>query len=140
MKAASDSSPPVSGALPRPPRDSRPIIAMGGRVVVVWLAVAMIASAARPLDTGGLLAVTLAAAIWLICLHAASAGAPFTLGPRVPAAIGTLTGLVCVGAINPLMDLVRYHEDRVARGHALLSIGLIDPPSLDAASCLDAVR
>ena len=30
-------------------------------------------------------------------------------------------------AIFPLMELVRYHEDQVARGHALLSIGLIDP-------------
>jgi exopolysaccharide biosynthesis polyprenyl glycosylphosphotransferase len=118
MKAASASPPPFSGAAPRPPRDSRPFIAMGGRVVVVWLAVAMIASAARPLDTGGLLAVTLAAAIWLISLHAASAGAPFTLGPRVPAAIGALTGLVCVGAINPLISDLRLSLS------ALLGMGL----------------
>lgn len=46
-------------------------------------------------------------------------------------------GAAARGAIDPLCKLVRYHEDRVARGNALLAIGLIDPPSLDAASSLD---
>ncbi|MEJ7639372.1 MAG: hypothetical protein WKF75_15695 [Singulisphaera sp.] len=40
-------------------------------------------------------------------------------------------------AIDPLMNLVRRHEDRVARGHALLAVGLIDPSSLEGASVLD---
>ena len=38
---------------------SRPLLAATGRAVLVWLAVAMIASTVRPLDTGGLIAVTL---------------------------------------------------------------------------------
>jgi exopolysaccharide biosynthesis polyprenyl glycosylphosphotransferase len=107
LTAASVPSTPFSPAAPRPAPRSRPLIAVGGRAVVVWLAVAVIATAVRPLDTGGLLAVTLAAAIWLMSLRAASAGAPFTLGPRVPAAIGAFTGLVCVGAVNPLIADLR---------------------------------
>jgi exopolysaccharide biosynthesis polyprenyl glycosylphosphotransferase len=89
----------------------RALIEMGGRAVVVWLAVTVIAAAAQPLDAGGLLAVTLAATVWLISLRAASANAPFALGPRVPAAIGAFTGLVCVGAINPLMADLRLPLD-----------------------------
>ncbi len=46
-------------------------------------------------------------------------------------------GAAARGATDPLCKLVRYHEDRVARGHALLAVGLIDPSSLDGASVLD---
>ena len=98
---------PFTGAAARLARRSRPLLAMGGRAVVVWMAVCVIATAARPLDTRGLLAVTIVAAIWLIGLRAASAGAPFALGPRVPAAVGAMTGLVCVSAINPLIADLR---------------------------------
>jgi exopolysaccharide biosynthesis polyprenyl glycosylphosphotransferase len=87
------------------------LVEMTGRAVVVWLAVAVIATAAKPLDAGGLLAVTLAAGVWLISLRAAAASAPFALGPRVPAAIGALIGLVCVGALNPLLEGLRLPLD-----------------------------
>jgi hypothetical protein len=45
-------------------------------------------------------------------------------------------GAAARGAIDPLCNVVRYHEDRVARGNALLAVGLIDPSSLDGASVL----
>ena len=57
----------------------------------------------RPLDTGGLIAVTLVAAVWLLSLRAARPRAPYALGPWVPAAIGRATGLVCVAAVNPYL-------------------------------------
>jgi lipopolysaccharide/colanic/teichoic acid biosynthesis glycosyltransferase len=84
-------------------RISRPLIAASGRVIVVWLAVAMIAGSHRPLDGDGLIGVSVAAAIWLVTLRAATAGAPYVLGPWVPAAIGATTGLVCVAALNPYL-------------------------------------
>jgi exopolysaccharide biosynthesis polyprenyl glycosylphosphotransferase len=81
----------------------RQTIATGGHAVLVWLALAVIAASQHHLGTGGLLAVTLAAAIWLINLHAANGKAPYALGPWVPAAMGATTGLVCVAALNPLL-------------------------------------
>jgi exopolysaccharide biosynthesis polyprenyl glycosylphosphotransferase len=89
-------------------RTSRQMIAAGGRAMIVWLALAVIAASQHELGTAGLLAVTLAAAIWLISLHAANASAPYTLGPWVPAAIGTVTGLVCVAAVNPLVSHMQF--------------------------------
>ena len=84
----------------------RAVIAACGRAVILWLAVAIIAAAEHPLDTGGLAAVTAVTAVWLISLRIASASAPVALGPWVPAAIGATTGLVCVAAANPyLADL-----------------------------------
>jgi lipopolysaccharide/colanic/teichoic acid biosynthesis glycosyltransferase len=82
---------------------SRSVIAMSGRVVVVWLAVAMIASARGPLDAEELFGVSVATAIWLVALRTASAAAPYVLGRAVPAAIGSTTGLVCVAALNPYL-------------------------------------
>ena len=82
-------------------RLSRPVVAAGGRAVIVWLGLGIIAAGEHSLDAGGLLAVSGAAAVWLISLRIASAGAPYALGPWVPAAIGTATGLVCVAAVNP---------------------------------------
>jgi len=40
------------------------------------------------------------------------------------------------GALEPLLNLSRYHDDKVAVGHALLAVGLIDPRSLDEAAVL----
>jgi exopolysaccharide biosynthesis polyprenyl glycosylphosphotransferase len=82
-------------------RISRCAIAASGRTTVVWLAVAMIATAHRPMDADGLLGVSLAAAIWLVALRAAAARAPYALGPAAPAAIGSAAGLVGVAAVNP---------------------------------------
>ncbi len=42
-------------------------------------------------------------------------------------------------AIHTLVMLVRFSEDRVARGHALLAIGQIDPSQTDAACVVDDV-
>ena len=88
-------------------RLSRPVLAASGRAVVVWLAVAVIASTVRPVDTGGLIAVTLVAVVWLLSLRAATASAPYALGSGVPAAIGAVTGLVCVAAANPIVPDLR---------------------------------
>ncbi len=82
-------------------RLSRPVVAVWGRAVIVWLGVALIAAAEHPLDAGGLVAVTGAAVVWLISLRVASVSAPYALGPWVPAAMGTAAGLVCVTAVNP---------------------------------------
>jgi exopolysaccharide biosynthesis polyprenyl glycosylphosphotransferase len=107
LNVASLSTRPFSGAAARLVRPSRPLLATSGRAVVVLMAVCVTATAARPLDARGLLAVTMAAAIWLISLRAAAAAAPFALGPRVPTAVGALTGLVWVAAINPLIADLR---------------------------------
>jgi len=71
-------------------RISRRVIAATGRTVVVWLAVAMIASAHRSLDTDALLGVSIAAAIWIVALRAAFADAPYVLGAAVPARDDTI--------------------------------------------------
>jgi lipopolysaccharide/colanic/teichoic acid biosynthesis glycosyltransferase len=93
LKLATQGSAPIS----------RAIIADSGRVIVVWLGVAVIAAADRPLDAAGLIGVSVAAAIWFVALRTASAGAPYVLGRWVPAAIGSTTGLVCVAALNPYL-------------------------------------
>jgi exopolysaccharide biosynthesis polyprenyl glycosylphosphotransferase len=85
-------------------RLSRPVVAAGGRAVIVWLGLGIITAGEHSLDAGGLLAVSGAAAVWLISLRIASASAPYALGPWVPAAIGTATGLVCVMAVNPYVE------------------------------------
>ena len=94
-----------AGAAPplrhRPARLSSRLIAAAGRYVLVWLSLAMVATAERPLETAGLGAVSLIAALWLANLRAASASVPYALGPWVPAMIGTATGLICVAALNP---------------------------------------
>jgi lipopolysaccharide/colanic/teichoic acid biosynthesis glycosyltransferase len=89
----------ISGAAPV----SRSFVAGGGRVIVVWLAVAIIAASDRPMDAHGLIGVSVAAAIWLVTLRTATAGAPYVLGRWVPAAIGSTTGLVGVAALNPYL-------------------------------------
>ncbi len=91
----------VSG--PRESRLAQRLIAVGGRVTVIWLAVAIVAGAGRPLDGARLLGVSVLAAVWLLALRAAYAGAPPALGPVVPATIGATTGLVCAAALNPLL-------------------------------------
>lgn len=40
------------------------------------------------------------------------------------------------GALEPLLNLIRDHDDKVAVGHALLAAGLIDPRSLARADAL----
>jgi lipopolysaccharide/colanic/teichoic acid biosynthesis glycosyltransferase len=87
----------------RSPSRASLAIVRAGRVGIIWLALAVIAGAAHPLDGGRLLAVTLAAAIWLVALRTAFANAPAALGPWVPAAVGSTTGLVGVAALNPLL-------------------------------------
>ena len=86
---------------PSPARFSRPLIAAAGRVIAVWLAVAITTATEQPIDLAGVVGVSGAAAVWLVCLRAASARAPYALGPWVPAAMGALVGLVCVAAANP---------------------------------------
>ena len=86
----------------------RQVIATGGRAVLVWLALAVIAASQHHLGTDGVLAVTLAALIWLVNLHAASGKSPYALGPWVPAAMGATTGLVCVAALNPHLPAMRF--------------------------------
>jgi exopolysaccharide biosynthesis polyprenyl glycosylphosphotransferase len=89
-------------------RNSRCAIAASGRATVVWLAVAMIATAHEPMDADGLLGVSLAAAIWLVALRAAAARAPYALGSTTPAAIGSTAGLVGVAALNPYMPGMQF--------------------------------
>jgi lipopolysaccharide/colanic/teichoic acid biosynthesis glycosyltransferase len=88
-------------ATPASPSIDRAIIANVGRVVVVWLAVAVVAAADRPFAPPDLAGVSLAAAIWLVALRTAAGRSPYVLGQWVPAAIGSTTGLVCVAALNP---------------------------------------
>jgi exopolysaccharide biosynthesis polyprenyl glycosylphosphotransferase len=89
-------------------RISRRAIAATGRAIVVWLAVAMIATAHHPMEANGLFGVSLAAAIWLVALRAAAARAPYVLGPAAPAAIGSAAGLVGVAALNPYVPGMQF--------------------------------
>jgi exopolysaccharide biosynthesis polyprenyl glycosylphosphotransferase len=82
---------------------SRTAIAVCGRAIVVWLAVAVIASAQHPQGRAGLVSITIAAGIWLVSLRILAAGAPYALGPWVPAGMGAAAGLVCVAALNPYL-------------------------------------
>jgi exopolysaccharide biosynthesis polyprenyl glycosylphosphotransferase len=91
------------GGTPVTTRPSSRLIAAGGRFVLIWLSLAVIAAAEHPLDADGLVAVSLAAGVWLGTLRAASAGVPYALGPGVPTLIGTATGLVGVAALNGLV-------------------------------------
>jgi exopolysaccharide biosynthesis polyprenyl glycosylphosphotransferase len=93
-------APPVACG---PARLSSRLIAAGGRYVLIWLSLAMIAAANHPLGADGLAVVSLAAAVWLGNLRVAFAGVPYALGPGVPSMIGTATGLVCVAAMNAHM-------------------------------------
>jgi lipopolysaccharide/colanic/teichoic acid biosynthesis glycosyltransferase len=88
-------------ATPESSSVDRAVIANGGRVIVVWLAVAVVAAADRPFAAPDLAGVSFAAAIWLVALRSAAARSPYVLGQWVPAAIGSTTGLVCVAALNP---------------------------------------
>ena len=94
-------APPQLGA--GPARPSSRLIAAGGRYVLIWLSLAVIAATDHPLDADGLVAVSLAAVLWLGTLRAAFAGVPYALGPGVPTLIGTATGLVGVAALNGLV-------------------------------------
>jgi exopolysaccharide biosynthesis polyprenyl glycosylphosphotransferase len=85
---------------PGPTRLGSRLIAAGGRYVLVWLALAMLAATDQPLEPAGLAAVAVAAAVWLGCVRIAFAGVPYALGPGVPTMIGTTTGLICVAALN----------------------------------------
>jgi exopolysaccharide biosynthesis polyprenyl glycosylphosphotransferase len=77
------------------------VVAVAGRGVLTWLALAVIAAADHPLDAGGLAAVSVAAALVLVNVRAAFAGVPYALGPWMPTLIGTTTGIVFVAALNP---------------------------------------
>ena len=92
--------PPSPPVCPGPARRSSRLIAAGGRYALIWLSVAVIAAADHPLDSGGILAVSLAAALWLGTLRVAFDSVPYALGPSVPTLIGTATGLVGVAAVN----------------------------------------
>jgi len=81
----------------------RHALASIGRVLIVWLAAAMIATAHRPMGTDDFFGLSLATAIWVIALRAAAARAPYALGPIAPAAIGSTAGLIGVAAVNPYL-------------------------------------
>jgi exopolysaccharide biosynthesis polyprenyl glycosylphosphotransferase len=98
---ASTLAPPRLGA--GPARPSSRLIAAGGRYVLIWLSLAVIAATNHPLDGDGLVAVSLAAVLWLGTLRTAFAGVPYALGPGVPTLIGTATGLVGVAALDGLV-------------------------------------
>jgi exopolysaccharide biosynthesis polyprenyl glycosylphosphotransferase len=98
LDGTAGAAPPLA---PGPGRLSSRLIAAAGRYVLVWLAIAIIAAAERPLGLTALVAIAVLAAVWIANLRAAAAGVPYALGPWVPALIGTTTGLICAAALNP---------------------------------------
>jgi exopolysaccharide biosynthesis polyprenyl glycosylphosphotransferase len=103
---------PIAGTEPSqlgagPARPSGRLIAAGGRYVLIWLSLAVIAAADHPLNADGIFAVSLAAVLWLGTLRAAFAGVPYALGPGVPTLIGTATGLVAVAAVNGVVPALQ---------------------------------
>jgi exopolysaccharide biosynthesis polyprenyl glycosylphosphotransferase len=87
----------------REPRrlDSVKVVAAGGGLAAVWLAVLVPYLSQRPLSGSGLVTVTLLAAIWGLTLRSAFAAGRGSIGTGLSAAIGTATGLLVVAAIDP---------------------------------------
>jgi exopolysaccharide biosynthesis polyprenyl glycosylphosphotransferase len=95
------------------------LVASLGRFVVIWLAVAMVAAAHRPLGLGATAAATVVALVWLLNLRSAASGVEHALGPVVAAAVGTFTGLVSVATVDvflPGIDLGRLSLVGMALG------------------------
>ena len=97
--ASLDATPEVSGEPAR--LDGVKLIASGGGMVAVWLAVFVPYVSQRSISESGLAEVTLLAAIWCLTLRSAFAAGRGTIGTGLSAAIGSATGLLVVGAIDP---------------------------------------
>jgi exopolysaccharide biosynthesis polyprenyl glycosylphosphotransferase len=125
VEAHDDATGPGPPAVPAPAL-SRRAVAAGGRYVLVWLPLAVLAAADQPLHPLGLVTVSVIAALWLACLRAAFASAPYALGPWVPAALGTFTGLVCVAALNPHLPALHLSPGALVGAAAgiVVSIGV----------------
>ena len=81
--------------------DSVKLVASGGGIVAVWLAVFVPYVSQRSFSGSGLADITLLAAIWSLTLRSAFAARRGTIGPGLSAAIGSATGLLVAGAIDP---------------------------------------
>jgi exopolysaccharide biosynthesis polyprenyl glycosylphosphotransferase len=77
------------------------LVAAGGELAVVWLAVFVPYISQRSLSGSGLATATLLAAIWSLTLRSAFAAGRGTIGTGLSAAIGAATGLLVVAAIDP---------------------------------------
>jgi exopolysaccharide biosynthesis polyprenyl glycosylphosphotransferase len=81
--------------------DGVKLIASGGGMVAVWLAVFVPYLSQRSFSGSGLAEITLLAAIWSVTLRSAFAAGRGTIGTGLSAAIGSATGLLIVAAIDP---------------------------------------
>ena len=81
--------------------DGVKLVASGGGMVAVWLAVFVPYVSHRSFSGFGLAEITLLAAIWSLTLRSAFAAGRGTIGPGLSAAIGSATGLLVVAAIDP---------------------------------------
>jgi exopolysaccharide biosynthesis polyprenyl glycosylphosphotransferase len=81
--------------------DGVKLVAAGGGLAIVWLAILVPYLSQHSLSGSGLAAVTLLAAIWGTTLRSAFAAGRGTIGVGLSAAIGTVTGLLVGAAIDP---------------------------------------
>jgi exopolysaccharide biosynthesis polyprenyl glycosylphosphotransferase len=81
--------------------DGVKLVASGGGMVAIWLAVFVPYVSQRSFSGSGLAQITLLAAIWSLTLRSAFAAGRGTIGPGLSAAIGSTTGLLVVAAIDP---------------------------------------
>jgi exopolysaccharide biosynthesis polyprenyl glycosylphosphotransferase len=77
------------------------LVATGGELAVVWLAVFVPYLSQRSLSGSGLATATLLAAIWSLTLRSTFAAGRGTIGSGLSAAIGAAVGLLVVAAIDP---------------------------------------
>ena len=81
--------------------DSVKLLASGGGMAAVWLAVFIPYVSQRSFSGSGIAEITLLAAVWSLTLRSAFAAGRGTIGPGLSAAIGSATGLLVVAAIDP---------------------------------------
>jgi exopolysaccharide biosynthesis polyprenyl glycosylphosphotransferase len=77
------------------------LIAIGGQVAAVWLAVFGSYAAARPIGVTAFLAITVAAAIWTAALRTSLVAAQRVIGGAIPVLTGSAVGLIGTATINP---------------------------------------
>jgi exopolysaccharide biosynthesis polyprenyl glycosylphosphotransferase len=76
------------------------MVAEGGRAVLIWFTLFVLYASQRPLSTGALVGLTLAAAIWLVALRSAALANHLVPVSAVASVLGTTVGFAFVGALN----------------------------------------
>lgn len=80
--------------------DRTRMVAGGGRAVLIWFTLFVLYASQRPMSTGALVGITLAAAIWLVALRSAALANRLLPVSAIASGLGTTVGFAFVGALN----------------------------------------